>query len=142
MSTNTHTITGGPLKSHEYIVVKREMNAGDEAWIQNHSMKLGGSKKNPRPEFTIGDIKLATLKRMIVSWNLTTEDENSGQQVPIPLCDQAVEGLPRRISAYVNRIIDELNPDEEEESDEDFPHGANGSSTTSSHPTKLAPLKP
>jgi hypothetical protein len=141
MSANTFTITGKPLRPHEYIVVKREMNAGDEAWITNHSATIGGTKKKPEVNLTLGDIKLATLKRMIVSWNLTTEDENSGQQVPIPLCEQAIEGMPRRISAYVNKIIDELNP-EEEESDEDFPGGANGSSTTSSHPEKLVPLKP
>jgi hypothetical protein len=141
MSENTHTITGRPLRDHEYVIVKREMSAGDEAWIQNHSATMIGGTKNPQMKLTIGDIKLATLKRMIVAWNLTREDDNSGQQVPIPLSDMAVEALPRRISTYINKVIDQLNPDEEE-SDEDFLHAANGSSTGSSKAANLAQLKP
>lgn len=141
MSENTHTITGGPLRAHEYVVVRREMTAGDEAWIQNHSATMIGGTKNPQMQLTIGDIKLATLKRMIVAWHLTREDENSGQQVPILLSDQAIEALPRRISTYIANVIDKLNPDEEE-SDEDFLAGANGSSTGNSQRTKLDLLKP
>ena len=138
---NTYTITGGPLKPHEYVIVKREMSAGDEAWIQNHSATMTGSQKNPKMKITIGDIKLATLKRMIVAWHLTREDDNSGQQVPIPLSEAAVEDMPRRISTYIANVIDKLNPDEEE-SDEDFLPGANGSSTGNLQRAKLDLLKP
>ena len=138
---NTYTIKGGPLKPHEYVIVKREMSAADEAEITNASSEITGSQKNPQVKLTVGNIKLATLKRMIVAWNLTREDEASGQQVPIVLSDHEIEELPRRYSAYIAKVIDRLNP-EEEESDEDFTRGANGSSTGSSKPQNLALLKP
>ena len=142
MDTNedTYTITGGPLKPHEYVVIKREMSAGDEAWIQNHASKLTGDKKNPQLQLTVGDVRLAALKRMITAWHLTKTD-STGQQVPIALSEQAIENLPRRISSFINKVIDELNP-EDEESDEDFTHAANGSSAGSSHQGNIVPLKP
>ena len=144
-STKTHLITGGPLKPHEYIEIKREMSAADDAAIQNAASEIGGTKKNPKVHLTIGNIKLAALKVMIVSWNLTetvvSPIDGAEQQVPIPLSEQAIEAMPRRISAYVNKVIDELNP-EDEESDEDFTPAANGSSAGSSKMAKKAPPKP
>lgn len=128
---NTYTITGGPLKPHEYVVVRREMTAGDEAWIQNHSATMTGPKKHPKIDLTIGDIKLATLKRMIMEWRLTrtvkSPIDDSLREVEIQLSDQAIENLPRRVSVFLNKKIDELNPDDEE-SDEDFTPAANGHS--------------
>lgn len=125
---DVYTITGGPLKPHEYVVVRREMTAGDEAFIQNHSTKVTGPKKDPKVELTVGDIKLATLKRMILSWRLTrvvkSPVDGSEREADIELSDQAIENLPRRISAYLNKIIDELNP--EDEDDAAFTHAANG----------------
>jgi hypothetical protein len=138
---DTYTITGGPLKPHEYVVIKREMSAGDEAWIQNHASKLTGDRKNPQLQLTVGDVRLAALKRMIVMWNLTKIDPVDGKQTPIALSEQAIENLPRRISSFINKVIDELNPDDEE-SDEDFTHAANGSSGGSSHQRNIVPLKP
>lgn len=140
---NTFTITGGPLRAHEYVVIRREMTAADDAWITNHSTTIGGTKKNPKPVMTIGDIKLAALKRMIVRWQLTKTvkgHDGSETQVGIELSERAIEELPRRISAYINKIIDQLNP-EEEEDDEDFSHAANGLSGGSSHPMKMLPLR-
>lgn len=137
---DTYTITGGPLKPHEYVVIKREISAGDEAWIQNHSATLTGPKKNPRPELTVGNVGLALLKRMIVRWHLTREGEG-GKQEMITLSEQEVENLPRRIAAYITKVIDQLNPDDEED-DEDFMHAANGSSGGSSNLGKVVPLKP
>ena len=137
---DTYTITGGPLKPHEYVVIKREISAGDEAWIQNHASKLTGDRKNPQLQLTVGDVRLAALKRMITAWHLTKTD-STGQQVPIALSEQAIENLPRRVSSYINKVIDELNP-EDEESDEDFTHAANGSSGGSSHQGNIVPLKP
>ena len=136
---NTYTITGGPLKPHEYVIVKREMTAGDEAWIQNHSATLGGTKKNPQIQMALGDVRLATLKRMIVRWQLTKTvkgHDGSETQVAIELSERAIEDLPRRISAYVHKIIDELNP-EDEESDEDFTNAANGAYGGSLNQTKI-----
>jgi hypothetical protein len=137
---DTYTITGGPLKPHEYVVIRREMTAGDEAWIQNHASKLTGDRKNPQLQLTVGDVRLAALKRMITAWHLTRAD-STGQQAPIALSEQAIENLPRRISSFINKVIDELNP-EDEESDEDFTHAANGSSGGSSHQRNIVPLKP
>lgn len=135
---NTFTITGGPLKPHEYIVIKREMNAADEAWITNHSAQLSGDKKNPQVNLTIGDVKLATLKRMITSWSLTEDGpiiDGKAQQVPIILSEKAIEELPRRYSAYVNKVIDRLNPDDEDD-DAAFLLGADAGSVTSSSRAK------
>lgn len=124
-----YTITGGPLKPHEYVVVRREMTAGDEAFIQNHAASLVGPKNNPEVALTIGDIKLATLKRMILSWRLTrmikSPIDGSEREIDIELSDQAIEHLPRRISAFLNKQIDKLNP-EDEEDDAAFTHAANG----------------
>lgn len=134
---NTYTITGGPLRPHEYVVVKKEMSAADDAWITNHSSTIGGTKKNPKPVMTIGDIKLASLKRMIVRWQLTRTvkgHDGTEQQMSIPLTEQEIEDLPRRISAYILKIIDELNPEDEDE--EDFTHAANGHSAGSFAMTK------
>jgi hypothetical protein len=134
---HTFTITGGPLKPHEYITVKREMSAADDAWIQNHATSVGGTKKKPEVQLTIGDIKLAALKRMIVRWQLTRSikaPDGSEMTIAIELTDQAIEDLPRRISAYVNRKIDELNP--EDEDDEDFLTDAGASSEENSKKTK------
>lgn len=137
---NVYTITGGPLKPHEYVVVRREMTAADEAWIQNHSATMAGTKKNPKVELTIGDIKLATLKRMILSWRLTrtvkSPIDGSEREVDIELSDQAIEQLPRRISAFLNKQIDKLNP-EDEEDDEAFTTAANGRSGGSSQKTNM-----
>lgn len=133
MEDNTYTITGGPLKPHEYVVIKREMSAADEAWIQDHSTTIGGTKKNPKPQLTVGQIKLASLKRMIVRWQLTKTvqgHDGSETQVGIELSETAIENLPRRVAAYINKIIDELNP--EDEDDEDFTPAANGHSGGSS----------
>lgn len=133
---NTYTITGGPLKPHEYVVIKRTMNAGDEAWIQNHGTTISGSKKNPQIELTLGSVRLAALKRMIVRWQLTktvkSPIDDSETQVSIELSDQAIEELDRRISSHINKVIDRLNP-EDEEDDEAFTHAANGSYVGSSH---------
>lgn len=137
---NTYTITGGPLRPHEYVVVKREMTAADEAWIQNHSTSITGSKKNPQVQLTVGDVKLAALKRMIVRWQLTKTakgHDGSESQVGIELSAQAIENLPRRVSAYINKVIDELNPEDEEEENEVFSHAANGHSGGSLARTRI-----
>lgn len=142
MEEDLYTITGGPLKPHEYVNVKREMSAADDAWITNHSATIGGTKKNPKMEMTIGTVKLATLKRMIVNWSLTRTvrgHDGSETQVSIPLNEEEVERLPRRISAYINKVIDELNPDEEDE--EDFTNAANGHSGGSLQMTRNLSLR-
>jgi hypothetical protein len=134
----THIISGGPLKAHEYIEIKKEMSAADDADITNAASEMGGTRRNPKVHLTVGNVKLAALKVMIVNWNLTETVESpidgSVQEKPIPLSDQAIEELPRRISAYVNKVIDDLNP--EDEDDEDFTNAANGSSAGSSQRTK------
>src|SRR5258708_2973347 len=137
---DTYTITGGPLKPHEYVVIKREISAGDEAWIQNHGATLTGPKKNPRAELTAGHGGAGPLKRMIVRRDIPKEGDNGPAEVIAP-SEQAVENLPRRISAYITKVIDKLNP-EDEEDEEDFTHAANGSSGGSSVPPNIVPLKP
>jgi hypothetical protein len=138
MEEDLYTITGGPLKPHEYIQIKRTVTAADEAWVQNHGTTMGGTKKNPKVEMTIGDVRLALLKRMIVRWQLTKPiqgHDGSETQVQIEFSEQAIENLPRRISAYIHKTIDDLNP-EDEEDETDFTPAANGHSGGSSTMTR------
>lgn len=125
----TCTITGGPLKPGEWVLIKSEISAADEAWITNHSAKVGGTKKKPVVNLTIGDIKLATLKRMIISWKLSktikSPIDGSTKEKEIFLSANAIDNLPRRISSFLNSVIDDLNPEEEEE---DFLGDANDQS--------------
>lgn len=144
MEDDLYTITGGPLRPHEWVKIKSYISAADEAWVQNHSATLGGTRKNPQVVMTVGDVKLALLKRMIVTWSLTKTVQGSDgneQQVPIPCTPQEIEKLPRRIFAYIHKEIDRLNPEEEEERDQDFSSAANGHSGGSLEPTSLFPLK-
>lgn len=118
-----YSITGGPLKPHEYVLIKPIITAGDEAWIQNHSAKMRGkNKKDTEIVLTIGDVELALLQRMIKGWSLTKPGTHphTGEPttVPIPFSMQAIEELPRKISKYIYKKINELNPDEEEEEEE------------------------
>jgi len=128
---DTYTITGGPLKPHEYIRIKREMTAADSAWIQNHAARTVGSAKNPQIQFTPGDVTLATMQRMIVGWNRTREDHATGQQVPIPCTPENIGKMSERLTSFVQKWINHFNPDTEEV-DQDFLPGAAASSTANS----------
>jgi hypothetical protein len=141
---DTFVITGKPLRPHEYITIKRVVTAADEAWVQNHATTMTGDRRNPQMQLTLGDVRLAMLKRMIVTWGLTKTvkaPDGSETQVAIPCTHQAIENLPVRISDYVHEAINRLNSDEEEESDQDFLPAANEHSETSLEPTSLFPLK-
>lgn len=133
-SENLYTITGGPLKPHEWIRVKRVMTAADEAWIQNHSIAPVSNKKDAQIQMTIGEVRLATLKRMIVDWYLTRKvvaTNGAVSQTPIQLSEQAIENLPVKISNYVHEVLNRLDDEEEGESDADFLPAADGHSTAS-----------
>lgn len=131
-------ITGGPLKPHEYILVKADMNAGDDRWIQNHAAKSNGQGKDASIQLTIGDVRMATAKRMVVGWNLTREVLNpvTGERntVQVAFSPDAIEELPGRIYRFLLKKIDELNPDDED--DDDFLTGAGNSSGDSSDEAK------
>lgn len=110
------SITGGPLKNHEYVLVQQVMTAGDEAWIQDHSARSSGTLDDKRIVFTIGAVQLATCRRLIKGWNLTKEvSRPDGEKtvVAIPFSAAAIEKLPRNIYKYVLKKINEMNPDEE-----------------------------
>ena len=142
MEDNTYTITGGPLQPHEYVIIRREITAGDEAWIQNHATRIDSSSGKPEVQLTLGDVQLAMLKRMIIGWQLTKMVpglDGNEVRVETPFSAEAIEKLPRRISAYINKKINELNPDEE--SDEDFTSAAAASSDGSSKKTKTPQAK-
>lgn len=124
METNdTISITGGPLKPGEYVLIRSEMTAEDEAWIQDHSATMRGKGRKAKVEVTIGQVKLATLKHMIVGWKLTKtikDHEGNDREVEIPYSKESVGKLPQRISGYIGKKIDDLNPDWEDEDEEDF----------------------
>ena len=121
--TSLYTITGGPLKEGEFVVVKAEMTAADEAWIQDHAATMKGKGRKAKVDVTIGQVKLATLKRLIVNWQLykVVKIGDEEKQLPILFSQEAIDNLPQRISGYINKKIDDLNPDwEEDEDEEDF----------------------
>lgn len=118
---DTYTIAGNsnpksPLRAHEYIIIKREMTAADEAWIQNRTARVSGDKNKPEINLTVGDVDLALLQRMIVNWSLTKAGDD-GKQHPVPFSHEAVKDLPRRVARLVKAVINDLNPDEDDFSD-------------------------
>lgn len=113
------------MKPHEFILVKTVMTAGDEAWIQNHSVKMRGKGSDTEVVLTIGEVQLATAQRMIKGWHLTRTITNpiSGEKVvaPIAFKPEAIAELPRTLYKYILAKISEMNPDEEaEETSQDF----------------------
>lgn len=140
---DTFTITGKPLRPHEYVIIRREMTAADYAYIQNHSMMGGGTQEKPELRLLAGDAHMATVKRMVVGWQLTrTVKRADGQEeeVPLPYSKEAIERLPLRIFKYIHKVISSLNPDDEE-SDQDFTPAANGHSEANLDQTSLFPLR-
>lgn len=130
----TYTITGGPLRPHEYITIRREMTARDKTNIANSMTAIGGTKANPTVEFRAGEGRLTALKLMIVEWQRTEDVEGPNGQintVSIPLTAKSIEEMPGRISDYVNKIIDRFNP---EYDDDDFLPDADGRSVVNSLP--------
>ena len=128
----TYTINGSsnpksPLRAHEFITIKRTMTAADEAWIQNRAAHASGDKKKP-VELTVGDVDLALLKRMIVNWNVTRLGED-GKQHPVDLSDKEIEKLPRRTAKLVKAVINDLNPEEDEDYSDFLPSAAASSGT-------------
>lgn len=126
---DTYTITGGPLKPHEYVVIRREMTAADTAWVQNHATKTAGTAKKPEIQITPGDADLALMQRMIVSWSRTKEDKATGQQVPIPFTPDTIGKMSDRLMNFIKAWINHFNPDTEE-IDADFLPNAKGTSET------------
>jgi hypothetical protein len=117
------SITGGPLKPHEYVLIKPYMDAGDDKWIQNHSAKARGQGKETEVVLTIGDVKMASAQRMIKGWSLTKTiklPDGGTKEIPLPFSAQNIEKLPLKIYHYILKKIDEMNPDEEEGGDEAF----------------------
>lgn len=139
------SVTGGPLKPHEYVLIKAEMTAGDEAWIQNHAAKSRGQGKDIEIILTLGEVQLATAKRMVKGWNLSKTIINpiSGETsaTPIPFSPQAIEKLPRAIYKHILKKINDLNPDEEEENDDAFLLDAVDSSEDSFQAERVLRLK-
>lgn len=126
-----YTLTGGPLRAHEYVLIKEVMTAADRAWINNHASKVTGDARNPQMAFMAGDVELAKVKRMIVGWHRTREHKQSKQQEPIPFTAAEVEKMPDRLFSFVKQAIDRLNP-ENVESDAAFLPAAAASSETRS----------
>jgi hypothetical protein len=111
------------MKPHEYVLVQREMTAGDDIWIQNHAAKSRGDGQEV--SLMLGDVQLATAQRLIRGWSLfkeITRPDGVKETVPILYNPQArdnIERLPRSIYAYILKKIDELNPDDDEDGNGD-----------------------
>lgn len=114
------------FKPGEYVLIKAEMSAGDDAWIQNHAITTEGQGKKLQVHVNIGDVKLATLQRMIKGWHLmrTMPDPHNGQprQTSMPFDPRNVEKISKRLYSFIATEIDRLNPDENEEVDEGGKH--------------------
>jgi hypothetical protein len=115
--TNLQSITGGPMKPHEYVLVKRKLKAVDARYIQNHSTKARKSGENPEDieiVMTLGDSQFATLCRAIRGWNLTQTIEIDGQlrEQPIPFIpeqlEQCIEELDEDLYTYLLEQVKKL----------------------------------
>jgi hypothetical protein len=125
------TLTGFPLKPHEWVQVQGFLTAADEQALTNRVAKRSGTPGNNDIQLLMGDVEMAMAKRMVKGWNLTKEVTQPGGEktiVPIPFSTQAIEKLPRHIYRYILKRIDELNADPVEETDENFTKDAGGSS--------------
>lgn len=105
------------FKPGEYVIIKREMTAGDDIWIHDHMVRSSGKSKDVTINVLIGTAKLVSVQRMVRGWNILREVlDPSGQvrQVPLPFSVNAVEKLPRRIFNFIADEIERLNPGDEE----------------------------
>jgi hypothetical protein len=118
MQTNydLQSITGGPLKPHEYVLVKSRLNAGDTRYIQNRSTKARKIEGSEEVEIvmTLGDSQFATMQRAVKGWNLTKtimvgEEE---REVTVPFIpeklEQILEELDQEIYTYLLEQINKL----------------------------------
>jgi hypothetical protein len=122
MDEDLVSITGGPLRAHEYVLVKPEPDFDDEVWINNHAAKTSGDRSDPTITLLIGATQKATMQRVIKGWNITRpvkQPDGNVVEVPFPFTTENIGRLPGRISRYLIRKYAEMNPDEEE-SDADF----------------------
>ncbi|SRR5579884_213347 len=126
-----------PFKPHEYVLIKGEMSAADEQFIQNHSARAAGKrsqgKKNVRIQIMAGDVQAATMARMVKGWNITrTRPDGKGGKMEVPLAfsPENLGKISARYQEYILDKIRELNDDglDDEESDDDFFSDASDSS--------------
>lgn len=121
-----HQMAPKVFRPHEWVLIRTEMTTEDSIVIQNRLAKMANIKqgqKNTEITMTLGDSMLATLERMIVGWNLTKavyDPSGASRDMPIPYSTSAVRKLPKRITDFVLKKINEYNPDEEEEEQERF----------------------
>lgn len=120
------------FKPGQYVLMRIEMSTEDNIAIQNHLVKMGNVKQGEKPEITmtLGDSIRTTLQRMIVGWGGLTRrqaDPNGNiKEVPLLYSAANVGKLPKHITDFVLKKINEFNPDMEEEEQTDFLPGANG----------------
>lgn len=140
-----HQMAPKVFRPHEWVLIRTEMTTEDSVVIQNKLAKMGAVKQGQKTEIamTLGDSILATLERMIVGWNLTKtvyDPTGAARDMPIPYSTSAVRKLPKRITDFVLKKINEYNPDPDEEEIEDFLPGSNGHTVESSD--KVKALRP
>lgn len=123
------SITGGPLRQHEYVLVKSYQTAGDVRYIQNRNAKtrMTPGTKDVEVVMTLGDIQFATFQRMVRGWNLFRRIKVEGveREIPIPFIQEKLEAcidsLDSKVYNYILRRMNEIYGDaEDSESDENF----------------------
>src|SRR6266851_5690627 len=100
-----HQMAPKVFRPHEWVLIRREMNTEDDITIQNRMAKMAGVKNGQKS----------------VDLTMTVTDP-SGQQrdMPFPYSPNAITKLPRPVSSYVYKKINEYNPDPDEEEQESF----------------------
>lgn len=129
-TTDLQSITGGPMKPHEYVLVKRKLKAGDTRFIQNRGAKMRPDLNNPKnPEIVLmqGDAQFAMLLRAIKGWNLTETIQVGEKEVerPVPFIqeklEQQLEDMDQDLYTYLLEQVNELYaPKEASESNANF----------------------
>jgi len=150
--TDLQSITGGPMKPHEYVLVKRKLKAADVRYIQNYSAKMRKAGDNPEETeivMTFGDIQFATLCRSIRGWNLTETIEIEGipREKPIPFIPeqiaQCIEELDEDLYNYLIEQVGKLHqPKAGTESPKSFKTAVIDSSETNLDAERVLRLRP
>lgn len=115
------------FKPGEYVIIKIEMTAGDDAWINDQLVRteIGKNLKKDGMDVRVlvGSVQLATLKRMVKGWNIlrtTKQADGTTAEAPLIFSPENVEKLPKTYYDFIASEISKRNPDMEEKEQQDF----------------------
>lgn len=120
---DTEQIRAPWFKPGEYVIIQTEMYAEDDIVVKNQMMKSESSKNDKSKisvfQYTLGDVQLLTLQRMIKGWNII-KTRKDGTSYSLPFSADNVRKLPKTYWDYIYKEINDRNPDMSEQEQQDF----------------------